>query len=141
MLFQVDSLSVARFGAGARHRMGHQLAAEIPMLSVLCADGFDHCDVWVSGREAALFDHHDGSETSKGDSAAPANRASDRYRLAAITACGMPGGPSNAECDRRGWAYTLIQMRCTGWSAVWNRNDAAGGGVRAACARLSLAAG
>jgi len=114
------------------------------MLSVLCANGFDRCDVWVSGRETGLLDHHDGSETSKRDSAAPANRASDRSRLAAITAFGMPGGPSNAACDRRGWVYALIRMRCTGWSATWSgwkRKEAAGGGVRAACARLSLVAG
>jgi len=114
------------------------------MLSVLCANGFDRCDVWVSGRETGLLDHHDGSETSKRDSAAPATatgwprsrRAACQVGRAMLRAIAWPG--LYLDPDAVHWMVgDMVRMETERGRRRWRprsvRAPVAGGGVMAEC--------
>jgi Trypsin len=130
LLFQARSLYVAGFGATEHHTAGRKLAAEIPVISPICADAQDRRYGCVPGREAVLLDGVSGRDSCKGDSGGPAYLFNERYRLVAVTSRGLPGG-ANVDCDGRGGVYTLIGPDVVRWmiAQMIDRNATARAGV------------
>lgn len=107
---------VVGFGATESNPNGGvKLAAEVPIVSHLCATARDRGYGCIQNREAVLLDSISGRDTCSGDSGGPLYVFEGSYQLFGVTSRGLPGATSDAPCDGRGGVYTLLVPEVSRW--------------------------